>query len=55
MDLLSLILTFICAYGVFLFLAYILARVFFPTLNIEDPEDKPKRLRARHHKRLASR
>jgi len=55
MDLIPLILTFIGAYGVFLFLAYLLARVFFPTLEVEDERNKPKRIKERHHKRLASR
>lgn len=55
MDLIPLILTFIGAYGVFLFLAYLLARVFFPTLEMEDEQVKPKRMRERQHKRLASR
>jgi hypothetical protein len=57
MDLLPVILTFIAAYGLFLFLAYILARVFFPTIDIHDADadDKPKRLKTRHSKRLAGR
>jgi hypothetical protein len=55
MDLIPLILAFIGAYGVFLFLAYVLARVFFPTLEIEDREDKSKRIKERQHKRFASR
>ncbi|HYF69879.1 MAG TPA: hypothetical protein VD884_17175 [Ohtaekwangia sp.] len=55
MDLLPLILTFIGAYGVFLVLAYVLARVFFPTMDVDDEENTAKRSRERHHKRLASR
>jgi hypothetical protein len=54
MNLIPLIFTFIGAYGVFLFLAYLLARVFFPTLEVED-DKKPKRIKERNHKRLASR
>jgi hypothetical protein len=54
MNLIPLIFTFIGAYGVFLFLAYLLARVFFPTLEVED-DKKPKRIKDRNHKRLASR
>jgi hypothetical protein len=55
MELLPVILTFVGAYGLFLFLAYILARVFFPTIDIHESSEKPKRLRARQQKRLVSR
>ena len=54
MDLIPLILTFVGAYGVFLFLAYILAKVFFPSLEIEEENNRPKRTKDRHN-RLASR
>ncbi len=53
MDLISLILAFIGAYGVFLFLAYVLARLFFPSLDVEDTQVKPKRTKER--KKFASR
>lgn len=52
MEFLPVILTFIGAYGLFLFLAYILARVFFPTIDIHDSDDKPGKVRARE-KRFA--
>jgi hypothetical protein len=51
MEFLPVILTFVGAYGLFLFLAYILARVFFPTIDFQDDE-KPKKIRSRHSKRL---
>jgi hypothetical protein len=55
MELLPVILTFVGAYGLFLFLAYILARVFFPTIDLQDAEEKPRRLRQRNTKRILSR
>jgi hypothetical protein len=56
MEFLPVILTFVGAYGVFLFLAYILARIFFPTIDIHDEADaKPKRMRQRHTRRVVSR
>ena len=45
MDLLPVILTFIGAYGVFLFLAYVLARVFFPSIGENEKDVKSKRVR----------
>jgi hypothetical protein len=53
MELVPVILTFIGAYGLFLFTAYILARVFFPTIDVDEADAKPKRMRDRHSKRLA--
>jgi hypothetical protein len=52
MDLLSIIITFIGAYGLFMFLAYVLARIFFPII---DMKEKPRRVRARHAKKVMSR
>lgn len=43
MDFLPVLLTFLAAYGVFLFLAYGLARLFFPTLEVQDSDMKPRR------------
>ena len=44
MDLISVILTFVGAYGVFLFLAYVLARVFFPSIEDNEKIGKHKRI-----------
>lgn len=52
MEFLPVILTFVAAYGLFLFLAYVLARVFFPTIDLQDDEMRPKRIRTRQPKRL---
>jgi hypothetical protein len=49
MDILSLVITFILAYAVFMGMAYGLARLFFPAADTEDgePEAKPKEGRMR--------
>ena len=39
------ILTFVGAYGVFLFLAYVLARVFFPSIEDDEKDTKHKRIK----------
>jgi hypothetical protein len=52
MEFVPVILTFVGAYGVLLLLAYVLARVFFPTIDIHDADEKPKKIRTRHSKRL---
>ncbi len=53
MELLPVILTFVLAYGLFLIIAYFLARVFFPSIEPED-DAKPKRVRKRSWKRMVS-
>jgi hypothetical protein len=53
MELLPLILTIVASYGVFLFLAYVLARLFFPTIHVDDAELKEKRHHAKNIKHLA--
>lgn len=53
MALLPLILTIVASYGIFLFLAYVLARIFFPTIHVNDPELKEKRHHAKNLKHLA--
>lgn len=53
MDFLPVVLTIIAAYGLFLFLAYVLARVFFPTIDVQEEAGKPRRLRTRATKHLA--
>ncbi|HLT73976.1 MAG TPA: hypothetical protein VKZ68_02785 [Ohtaekwangia sp.] len=53
MDLLPVILTFVLAYGLFLTIAYFLARVFFPSIDADDVV-KPKRERKRSWKRIVS-
>lgn len=53
MEFLPVILTFVMAYGVFLAVAYFLARLFFPTLEIEN-EAKPKRTKRRSFRRIVS-
>ena len=53
MELIPLILTIVASYGVFLFLAYVLARLFFPTIHVDDPELKEKRQHAKNFKHLA--
>lgn len=45
MSILPFILTIIVSYGIFLGLAYLLARLFFPTIHVEDHHGKEKR----HH------
>ena len=47
MEFLPVILTFIGAYGLFLFLAYLLARVFFPTIDMHGSDEKPRKARGR--------
>ena len=53
MALLPLILTIVASYGVFLFLAYVLARLFFPTIHVDDQTMKEKRHHAKNLKHLA--
>ncbi len=53
MELLPVILTFVLAYGLFLTIAYFLARAFFPSIESDDAT-KPKRERKRSWKRMVS-
>jgi hypothetical protein len=54
MELATVIFTFLLAYGVFIAIAYILARLFFPTLNLHDEHERIRRMKSRTGKRLAS-
>ena len=53
MEFLPVILTFVGAYGLFLLVAYVLARIFFPTIDVHEEDEKPKKIRVRHSKRFA--
>lgn len=52
MDLFIIILSFILAYGLFVFVAVKLAKVFFPKINVDEIEMKSRRIRDRHAKRF---
>lgn len=54
MDFINVLLTFAGAYALFLFLAYVLARVFFPTIDIHEDE-KDRKVRSRDDRRMLSR
>jgi len=54
MDLLIIIISFILAYSLFVFVAYKLAQSFFPRIIDEDElEIKPRKVRQRPSKRLS--
>jgi hypothetical protein len=50
MELVVLIVTFIGAYTLFMFVAYHLAKLLFPSLPVDDEREiKPKRVRSRQN------
>lgn len=51
MDLFIIILSFLLAYGLFVFVAVKLAKVFFPKVDVDTMQMKPRRMRERHPKR----
>jgi uncharacterized protein YqhQ len=52
MDLFIIILSFLLAYGIFILIAVKLAKIFFPKIDADDMDMKPRRVRAAHSKRI---
>jgi hypothetical protein len=51
MNILKIVVALICAYGLFVSVSYLLARLLFPKIEIEESEEKLKTLRIRNMRR----
>jgi hypothetical protein len=52
MNILKIVVALICAYGLFVSVSYLLMRLLFPKIQIEDTEEKAIHSRARTMRRM---
>lgn len=51
MNILKIVVALICAYGLFVSISYLLARLLFPKIEIEESEEKLKTIKIRNMRR----
>ena len=53
MNILKIVVALICCYGLFVSVSYLLARLIFPKIDIEESPEDVRRARLRHERRMS--
>lgn len=53
MNILKIVVALICCYGLFVSVSYLLMRLIFPKIEIEESEEEVKRMRVRQLRRIS--